>query len=77
MPDARVQSAIDNWAPRMVTQGVDYNDFVRTTARICHHGFGMPVLYSEVVPAARVFEAETMVALPTTDPVLRMFHRTP
>jgi dipeptidyl aminopeptidase/acylaminoacyl peptidase len=34
MPDARVQSAIDNWAPRMVTQGVDYNDFVRTTARI-------------------------------------------
>jgi pimeloyl-ACP methyl ester carboxylesterase len=34
MPDARVQAAIDNWAPRMVTQGVDYNDFVRTTARI-------------------------------------------
>ncbi|MQA75478.1 MAG: alpha/beta hydrolase [Solirubrobacterales bacterium] len=33
MPDARVQAAIDNWAPRMVTQGVDYNDFVRTTAR--------------------------------------------
>ena len=34
MPDARVRAAIDNWAPRMVTQGVDYNDFVRTTARI-------------------------------------------
>jgi pimeloyl-ACP methyl ester carboxylesterase len=34
MPDARVQAAIKNWAPRMVTQGVDYNDFVRTTARI-------------------------------------------
>ncbi len=33
-PDPRVQSAIDNWAPRMVTQGIDYNDFVRTTARI-------------------------------------------
>ena len=32
MPDARVQAAIDNWAPRMVTQGIDYNDFVRTTA---------------------------------------------
>jgi pimeloyl-ACP methyl ester carboxylesterase len=32
--DARVQSAIGNWAPRMVTQGIDYNDFVRTTARI-------------------------------------------
>jgi pimeloyl-ACP methyl ester carboxylesterase len=34
MPDERVQTAIDNWAPRMVTQGIDYNDFVRTTARI-------------------------------------------
>jgi dienelactone hydrolase len=34
MPDERVQAAIDNWAPRMVTQGIDYNDFVRTTARI-------------------------------------------
>lgn len=34
MPDERVQAAIENWAPRMVTQGIDYNDFVRTTARI-------------------------------------------
>jgi pimeloyl-ACP methyl ester carboxylesterase len=34
MPDARVQAAIDNWAPRMVSQGIDYNDFVRTTVRI-------------------------------------------
>jgi dipeptidyl aminopeptidase/acylaminoacyl peptidase len=34
MPDARVQAAIDNWAPRMVSQGIDYNDFVRTTGRI-------------------------------------------
>ena len=34
MPDARVEAAIDNWAPRMVTQGIDYNDFVRTTAEI-------------------------------------------
>jgi len=34
MSDERVQAAIDNWAPRMVTQGIDYNDFVRTTARI-------------------------------------------
>ena len=34
MPDARVQSAIDHWAPRFVQGGVDYNDFVRTTARI-------------------------------------------
>src|SRR5919106_5272826 len=34
MPDARVQAAIDNWAPGMVSRGIDYNDFVRTTARI-------------------------------------------
>lgn len=34
MPDARVEAAIANWAPRFVAQGVDYNDFVRTTARI-------------------------------------------
>jgi pimeloyl-ACP methyl ester carboxylesterase len=34
MPDARVQAAIDHWAPRMINAGVDYNDFVRTTGRI-------------------------------------------
>ena len=34
MPDARVQAAIDHWAPRFVQAGVDYNDFVRTTERI-------------------------------------------
>lgn len=34
MPDARVQAAIDNWAPRFVSQGVDFNDFQRTTASI-------------------------------------------
>jgi dienelactone hydrolase len=34
MADARVQAAVDNWAPRFTAQGVDYNDFVRTTARI-------------------------------------------
>jgi pimeloyl-ACP methyl ester carboxylesterase len=32
--DARVQSAIDHWAPRFVQAGVDYNDFVRTTAEV-------------------------------------------
>jgi len=31
MPDERVQAAIANWAPRFTSQGVDYNDFVRTT----------------------------------------------
>jgi len=34
MPDARVQAAIDNWGPRFTSQGVDYNDFVRTTRSI-------------------------------------------
>jgi pimeloyl-ACP methyl ester carboxylesterase len=34
MPDARVQAAIDNWGPRLIANGVDYNDFVRTTAAI-------------------------------------------
>jgi pimeloyl-ACP methyl ester carboxylesterase len=30
--DARVQAAIDNWGPRFIANGVDYNDFVRTTS---------------------------------------------
>jgi dienelactone hydrolase len=34
MPDARVQAAIDNWGPRLIANGVDYNDFVRTTSEI-------------------------------------------
>jgi pimeloyl-ACP methyl ester carboxylesterase len=31
MPDERVQDAIDHWASRFTTMGVDYNDFVRAT----------------------------------------------
>ena len=31
MPDARIQAAIKNWTPRFTSQGVDYNDFIRTT----------------------------------------------
>lgn len=34
MADERVQAAIHNWAPRFMSQGVDYNDFAETTARI-------------------------------------------
>lgn len=34
MPDERVQAAVANWAPRFVAQGIDYNDFARTTAGI-------------------------------------------
>lgn len=32
MPDERIQAAIANWAPRFTSQGVDYNDFFRTTS---------------------------------------------
>jgi dienelactone hydrolase len=34
VPDARVQAAVDHWAPRFVQAGVDYNDFVATTANV-------------------------------------------
>jgi len=34
MADARVQAAIANWAPRFTSQGVDYNDFIRTTQSV-------------------------------------------
>ncbi len=34
MPDPRVQAAIEHWMPRFVAQGVDVNDFLRTTTRI-------------------------------------------
>ena len=34
MPDARVQAAIEHWAPRFVQAGVDYSDFAATTAGV-------------------------------------------
>jgi dienelactone hydrolase len=34
VPDVRVQAAIDHWAPRFVQAGVDYSDFVATTAGV-------------------------------------------
>jgi pimeloyl-ACP methyl ester carboxylesterase len=34
VPDARVRAAIENWGPRFTTNGVDPNDFARTTGRI-------------------------------------------
>jgi len=34
MADERVEAAIKNWAPRFTSQGVDYNDFYRTTSRV-------------------------------------------
>jgi pimeloyl-ACP methyl ester carboxylesterase len=34
VPDARVRAAIEHWGPRFVQAGVDYNDFLATTAGI-------------------------------------------
>ncbi len=34
MSDPRVDAAIAHWAPRFIAQGIDYNDFIRTTDRI-------------------------------------------
>lgn len=34
MADERVQAAIRNWGSRFIANGVDYNDFTRTTASI-------------------------------------------
>ncbi len=34
VPDERVQVAIANWGPRLIANGIDYNDFVRTTAAV-------------------------------------------
>lgn len=40
--DERVDAAIRNWAPRFVSQGVDYNDFQRTTATIAEWAEWLP-----------------------------------
>ena len=32
--DARVAAAVAHWGPRFIANGVDYNDFVRTTAAV-------------------------------------------
>jgi hypothetical protein len=32
--DELVQSAIDNWAPRFIANGIDYNDFQRVTSGV-------------------------------------------
>jgi pimeloyl-ACP methyl ester carboxylesterase len=34
VPDPRVQSAIDHWAPRFVQAGMDYSDFLRTVTSV-------------------------------------------
>jgi hypothetical protein len=32
--DERVRDAIAHWAPRFITNGVDYNDFTRVTSSV-------------------------------------------
>jgi 2,6-dihydroxypseudooxynicotine hydrolase len=32
--DAKLETVISNWGPRMIANGVDYNDFVRTTGSV-------------------------------------------
>jgi pimeloyl-ACP methyl ester carboxylesterase len=61
MPDRRVQAAIEHWAPRFITMGVDYNDFIRTTARIESWAQWLPA-WSELADEhlARAREAEAM-----------------
>ncbi|HWT83372.1 MAG TPA: NAD(P)-dependent oxidoreductase, partial [Candidatus Methylomirabilis sp.] len=43
----------------------------RTTARICHHGFGMPVIYYDVVAAGPGVEAETQAKRVSRETLLR------
>jgi D-3-phosphoglycerate dehydrogenase len=43
----------------------------RTTARICHHGFGMPVIYYDVLAADPGVEAETKATRVKLDELLR------
>jgi len=50
---------------------VGFGRIGRTTARICHHGFGMPVRYFDVVPAAPEVEAETRAKRVGLDELLR------
>src|SRR4051812_49363313 len=34
MPDAEVETALRHWGPRLIQNGVDYNDMMSTIARI-------------------------------------------
>ena len=50
---------------------VGFGRIGRTTARICRHGFGMPVLYSDVVAAPPEVEAETQAKRVSLEELLR------
>ena len=50
---------------------VGFGRIGRTTARICHHGFGMPVLYYDVVAAPPGVEGETKAKRVSLEELLR------
>lgn len=50
---------------------VGFGRIGRTTARICHHGFGMPVLYYDLVAAPAALEAETQARRVSLEELLR------
>ena len=50
---------------------VGFGRIGRTTARICRHGFGMPVYYYDVVGAPPEVEAETQAKRVSLDELLR------
>jgi D-3-phosphoglycerate dehydrogenase len=50
---------------------VGFGRIGRTTARICHRGFGMPVLYSDVVGAPPEVEGETRARRVSLEELLR------
>jgi len=59
MVDARIQAAVAHWAPRFLAQGVDYNDFVRTTATLRYWEEWLPAWsQTAAVHAALAREAE-------------------
>ena len=39
-PDPTVDHVLKTWAPRMIVQGIDYNDLMTTAARIRTFGVG-------------------------------------
>src|SRR5918996_5771699 len=59
MPDTAVETAIAHWGPRMIQNGVDYNDLVRTTARVTSWADWLPE-WSRTADehAERAFRAE-------------------
>ena len=59
-PDHRVADAIAHWAPRFITNGVDYNDFVRVTRSVATWEEWLPAWVENArAHAERAREAES------------------